>query len=450
MTFASTARQAPGPPGYPLIGNLLDFRRDVLGALLASRQAYGDIVRFRLGRTIVHLVAHPDHIQHVLLTQQHNYDKDTRSSAKIRSVTGDGLLTSNGAFWLRQRRLMQPIFSPLRVASFFGIMTEATAATLDRWTRIPTPTLDVASEMMRLTCTIVAKALFGADVTPDLDQIEQSATVLMEHAWHRLERFVDLPMFVPTPGNRRYHKALRQLDEIVQRIIARRRLFAQTDDLLTMLLRGKDDESGQSMSDVHVRNETITLLLSGHETTANSLTWTWYLLSQHPAIAQRARDEIAAVLGQRRPTLDDLPRLSYLTQVYRESLRLYPPIWIMERHARANDIIGGFRIPAGSSVVVSPFVTHRHPDFWDHPDQFDPGRFDPEPAARRAPLAYLPFGAGQRLCIGSHFAMMEALVILSMILQRFQLDLVPGHPVEPRPGITLRSRHGMRMTLRAR
>jgi cytochrome P450 len=445
------ARQAPGPPGWPLIGHLLDFRRDVLGGLLAGHRRYGDVVRYRLGRLIVHLVAHPDGIRQVLLTNQHNYDKDTPSSAKIRAVTGNGLLTSSGDFWLRQRRLMQPVFQPQRLAAFSGLMAAATTALLDRWRLLAErgQPVDVASEMRRLTCGIVCQALFGADVSGELGEIETAATAVMDHTYRRLERFVDVPNFLPTRANRRFRRAVRRLDRVVYRIIDERRRQPDrpTGDLLTALLRRRDEETAQSMTGPEIRNETMTLLLAGHETTANSLAWTWYLLSRYPEAARRVRAEVAAVLDGRTPTASDLERLAFTSRVYREALRLFPPIWVMERRTRADDEIAGFGIPAGSSVVVSPYVTHRHPEFWDNPEGFDPDRFLPERSAGQPSLAYLPFGAGQRLCIGSNFAMLEALTILAVVVPRYRLDLVPGHPVEPKPGITLRPRHGLLMTL---
>ena len=451
MSVSATRRKAPGPPGRPLIGNLLEFRRDVLGALMESRQRYGDVVRFRLGPKIVHLVAGPEQIEYVLLTRHENYNKNTRSSSKIRSVTGQGLLTSNGDFWLRQRRLTQPIFARERLEGFLEIMTSTTGEMLDRWgalSRQGKP-VDVASEMMRLTCTIIGKALFGTDVSSDLETIAESATVLMSHAWRRLERIVDPGVRLPTPANRRFHRALRRLNQVVYRIINERRTAERGDDLLSMLLARSDEHTGQRMSDAEVRNETITLLLAGHETTANALTWAWYLLSQHPEVALRAREETTAVLGGRPRAIEDLSRLEYTNRLLRESLRLYPPIWIMERQAIADDTIGGFHIPAGSSVVISPYVTHRHPGFWYDPERFDADRFLPEPSAGRAAHAYIPFGGGQRLCIGSSFATAEALVILAMVLQRYRLELVPGHPVSAKPGITLRTMHGLLMSLKS-
>src|SRR5262249_42287804 len=250
----------------------------------------GDIVRFRLGHMTVHLISHPDYIKHVLITHAQNYNKDTRSSARIRSITGPGLLTSNGDFWLQQRRLMQPAFQAQKVGPFTDLMTTATASMLKRWDRVADQgqSIDVASEMMRLTYTIVGKALFGADVSTDIDKVEQAAGLVMEHAWQRLERIVDLPDSIPTPGNRRFRQALRTIDATVYRIIAERpRPGKKAPDLLSILLHRRDEETGQGMSDEQLRNETITLLLAGHETTANALTWTWYLLSQHPGVARR-------------------------------------------------------------------------------------------------------------------------------------------------------------------
>jgi cytochrome P450 len=446
-------KKAPGPPGHFLVGNLFEFRRDVLQLLLESRQRYGDVVRFRLGPMIIHLVSHPDHIKHVLVTHQHNYNKATRSAAKIRSVTGEGLLTSNGEAWLRQRRLMQPAFQAQRLAAFTDVMAETTAAMLNCWRPSAErgASIDVASEMMQLTCTIVSKALFGADVVKDLGTLEQAATVVMEHTYDRLESLLDLPPFVPAPRNRRFRSALRQIHQLVDRIISeRKRTRQKVPDLLSLLLRERDEDTGQGMSEQQVRNEAITLLLAGHETTANALTWTWFLLSQHPSAADRIRAEAAEVLDDRAPAFSDLPRLGHTLRVFQEALRLYPPIWIMERRVLADDEIGGYHIPRGSTIVLSPYVTHRHPDFWDSPQEFHPDRFLPEPSAGRVPYAYFPFGGGQRLCIGDKLALMEAQVIIPMVLRMFDLEMVPGVLVLPKPGITLRTSQGLPMKLRVR
>lgn len=441
-TFRMHHTIAEGPYGHFILGNLIEFRRHVLRLLLDGRARFGDVVRFRLGPMVIHLVSHPEHIKQVLVTNQHHYDKSTRSSAKIQGVTGAGLLTSNGPAWLRQRRLVQPAFHPQRVAGFTGLMTAATAKMLDRWqmpARESRP-IDVASEMTRLTYTIVARSLFGVQTTGNLDAIELATATVMERTWQRLESLVDWPLWVPTPANRRFRMALGTIDVLVRQMIRERKSCERKPaDLLTSLLEQCGEENGQRLSEEQVRNETITLLLAGHETTANALTWTWYLLAKHPQIAQRVRAEVLRELDARAPTYPDLVRLELTTRVLQESMRLYPPIWIMERHVLEEDVIGGYTIPKGSSVVLCPYVTHRHPEFWDNAECFDPDRFLPERCAGRHHYAYFPFGGGQRLCVGNHFAMTEALVILAMVLSRYRLELQAGFEIRPKPGITLRT-----------
>ena len=395
---------APGPRGDRLVGNLRAFRRDVLGLMLESSREYGDVVRFHLGPFVVHLLNHPDHVEHVLQSHARNYDKATRSSAKIRAISGDSLLTSNGELWRRQRRLMQPSFHRQRIAGLAGQMIDFTAAMLQRWqAKIATgEPLEIASEMMRLTYTIVGKTLLGADVSEDSSAVERAMETILTHTFRRWGNLIDLPEFVPTPENLRFRRALQTVDEIVYRIIAEHRSGKGANtDLLGMLLDVRDEETGQGLSDTELRNETITFLLAGHETTANALAWTFYLLSQHPDIERQLRAEVSAVLGERAPTVENLPQLRYTTMVIQEAMRLYPPIWAIERRAIADDTIGGFHIPAGSSVVISPYTLHRNENFWPQAERFDPARF----ATR--PRAYIPFGSGPRFCIGNEFAMME-------------------------------------------
>jgi cytochrome P450 len=445
---AARKQTAPGPPGHWLLGHIPGFRHDVLGLMNESARRYGDVVRFRLGPQVVHLLNHPDHVAHVLQKHARNFDKQTRSARFIQSVTGDSLLTANGEFWQRQRRLLQPAFHHQNIAGFADQMTAATRDMAERWREIADTgeSLDVASEMMRLTYTIVGRTLFSAEVGADAETMERAMQVILPHTFGRLGRIFNWPDWVPTPENRRFGRALRDVDGVVYRIIEQHRQRQGTGqpdrDLLAMLLRVRDPETGAGMSDRQLRNETITFLLAGHETTANALTWTFYLLSQHPGVAARLRDEVTSVLGGRAPTLADLPRLSLTKRVIRESMRLYPPIWIIERRVIADDEVGGFHLPAGSAVVIAPYALHRHAQFWEAPETFDPERF-----AGGTPEAYIPFGAGPRFCIGSEFAMLEAQLITAMVVQSFALRLVPGHPVEPLPGITLRVRHGLKMTL---
>lgn len=426
-------RIAPGPPGLPILGNLSAFRRDVLGLMTESRVRYGDVVRFRLGPLVIHLVSHPDEIRQVFQERAANYDKETRSSSKIRAMTGLGLLTANGETWRRQRRLVQAGFLPATVEGFIPQMTAATESMLERWSRYAGRPLDVASEMMRLTYTIVGRTLFSADVTEDADEVEQAMEVLLAHTYRRLERVIDPPLSFPTPGNLRFKAALATVDRVVNRIISERRKSGiGRSDLLDTLLRERDESTGERMDDRELRNEVITLLLAGHETTANALAWTLYLLARHPETQERVHEETLA--GEPGP---------FISRVFRESMRLFPPIWAMERRAIAEDELGGFRIPAGSTVVVSPWVTHRHPDFWEEPERFDPGRF----ASGRPQPAYIPFGTGPRFCVGSHFAMTEAQVILARVVREWRLRLAPGPAVVPQPGITLRARDGVPVLL---
>ena len=444
----ATHRFAPGPPGHWLLGNLMEFRRDVLGLLAGSARTFGDVVHFRIGPQHIHLLNHPDHIAHVLLGNHRNFDKNTRSAAAIRQGTGESLLTSNGAVWKRQRRQAQPFFHRRNICGFVEDMTTATSAMLKRW-RVRAASgqaLDVASEMMRLTYGIVGQTIFSADVGPDADAVERAMPIVLAHTFGRLERLINLPDWVPTPRNRRYQKAVADIDAVVFRIIEEHRQAEQANgpgrDMLSMLLRIQDETTGEALTDEQLRNATLTLLLAGHETTANALTWVFYLVSQHPAVESQLRDEVRAVLGDRPPTLDDLALLPYTKMVIQETLRLYPPIWIIERRVIADDAVGAYYLPAGSAVIIAPYVLHRHPDFWDRPEVFDPGRF-----ANPVRDAYMPFGAGERYCIGSEFAMMEAQLITAMVAQSFRLELVPGQRVEPWPNITLRTRHGLLMNL---
>lgn len=443
---------APGPRGHWLLGSLQEFRHDVLGLMMESVRAHGDVVRFRLGPQVIHLLNHPDHVQHVLQRNHQNFDKNTRSASFIKAVTGDSLLTANGEFWQRQRRLLQPAFHRQNIAAFTTQMTESTGAMLESWRcrSGDAGPIDLAPEMMRLTYTIVGRTLFNTEVGSDADAINGAMQTILPHTFERLGRVFNWPDWVPTPANLRFSHALRVIDTTVFRIIAEHRRSMTGDgptqgDLLTMMLRMRDEETGEGLSDRQLRNETITFLLAGHETTANALTWIFHLISQHPEVERLLMEEVCTVLGGRVPTFEDLPRLTYTKMVVMESMRLYPPIWIIERRVIRDDEVGGFHLPAGSAVVIAPYALHRHPVFWKDPEKFDPTRFEHLPSE-----AYIPFGAGPRFCIGREFAMLEAQVITAMVVQAFHLQHVPGHRVEPWPGITLRTRHGLLMTIRER
>lgn len=453
----------PGPRGNFLFGSLIDIRRDPL-EFLTGLTHYGDIVKFRFFMWDGFLLNHPDHIKHVLVTNNRNYNKQALAYQMLKPLVGEGLLTSDGDLWLSQRRLVQPAFHRQRINTFAEIMTTSTAEMLSRWQSIPAgQAIDISEEMMRLTLSIVGKSLFSQDIGAEADVVGRSFSFANEYIATRTRSFFAPPLNWPTPGNRRFHAARNELQAVVRAILAERRQAHRREayrreahpsggtgshaDLLDMLLHAVDEGTGQGMTDQRLQDEVMTLLLAGHETTANALTWTWYLLSQNPPAEQRLHAELDQVLGERLPTLDDLPRLPYTRMVIQESMRLYPPAWIISRKCIAGDILGGYPIPPGGIVELSPYLMHRHPGFWPDPERFDPQRFTPQAVEQRPAFAYFPFGGGPRLCIGRDFAMLEAQLVLATVARRFRLRLQPGHPVELEPLITLRPRHGMKMLL---
>ncbi len=435
---------APGPRG-PL--SALRMIRKPLEAIGADWRRYGDVVRYRLGTMQVFLVVHPDGVNQVLQENHRNYVKSVDYRI-LKRVLGEGLLTSEGPLWLRQRRLMAPMFHRQRIAEFGATMVDSTLKMLDHWSSLASQgsTFDVCNEMMHLTLEIVARVLFKVELAGEMaHEIGRDVTVANE----RLGQFDlgTLLPWLPTPRNREFRRATRSLDAIVAGIIAdHRRSGRDRGDLLSLLLAARDQETGEAMSDQQVRDEALTLILAGHETTANALAWTWYLLSQNPDVERNLHAELAGVLGGRAPAVADLPNLRYTSMVIDESMRLYPPAWSVGRSPVADDEILGFNIPKGSSVMLSQWLTHRHPDFWENPEQFDPDRFSPERSANRPRYAYFPFGGGPRQCIGNVFALTEANLILAAVAQKYRLRMAPGHRVELQPLVTLRPRYGLKMT----
>jgi cytochrome P450 len=441
------AKPVPGPRGLPLLGNVLDVWRDPLDLFVRTHRSYGDVARLRFGPFSYYLLNDPAHVHHVLVGNHKNYTK-SRNYRGLKLVVGQGLVTSEGDFWRRQRKLAQPAFHRQRLGAFVGMMARDTEAMLTRWDEAGRTEIDVHEEMLHLTFRIVGRTLFGTDVEGDAQAIGEALSRAIKWANEYVEDIVHAPPWVPTPDNVRFARAKKTLDNLVFRIIHERRESGDDPgDLLSMLMNARDEESHAAMTDAQLRDEVMTLVLAGHETTANALSWTFYLLSRHPDVARRLKVEVESILGGRAPELDDLARLVYTKQVIEEALRLYPPAWIMERQAIDTDAIGGFEIPKGAIVGISPWSIHRSTKLWDNPEGFDPERFRPEAAAARPKLAYLPFGAGPRFCIGNAFALMEAQIIVALVMQRHVLELVPGHPVVPDPLVTLRPRHGIRMTL---
>jgi len=440
----------PGPRGRPPLEDLRALQQGPHAFLLRATSEYGDFIRYPVGPIAVYVVNHPDYVKHVLQDNSRNYTKDTFQYKLLSSVTGQGLLTSDGEFWLRQRRLAQPAFHRQRIAGFGPVMSDAIQCMLSQWgdTAGRGAPVDIAAEMMHLALQIVCRTLFDLDVGDQASSLARATLVVLDHIVQRARTFGVLPEFLPTPANRRFRAALRTLDQAVATTIQQHHRGEQAaDDLLATLMAAQDEETGERMTDRQLRDEIITMIIAGHETVASALAWTWYLLSQNPSAERALHEELATELGGRVPTVDDLPNLQYTRQVFEEALRLYPPAWIITRKAAGHDDVGGFHVPPGALVVASPYATHRHPNFWPSPDAFEPQRFAPECAAQRPRFAYYPFGGGPHLCIGNVFAMMEAQLAIASIAQVYRLHLAPGHPVEVEPSVTLRPRFGLRMTI---
>jgi len=392
------------------------------------------------------LVFHPDGVRHVVQENHKNYRKGGISNQVLRLTLGNGLLTNNGDSWLTQRRLIQPIFHRKQIAAFGQLMTENALAWTEEERLDTDQPLDLFQQMSGLTLTIVCKALFGADMLAYKKRVFQAQGTINHLDAQAF--YVPGLLSLPTPQRYRLYKARNELYAIVDELIAKRRRQASTEnDLLTMLLQARNEETDEGMNDQQVRDEVLTLMVAGHETTANALSWTLMLLSQHPHIEARLREEYQQVLSGRTVQMEDLPRLPLTRMVLEESMRIYPPAWAFARQAIDEDEIGGSTIPKGAYVLMFPALTHRHPDFWERPEVFDPERFDPERAAGRHRFAYFPFGGGPRVCIGNQFALTEAQLILATILPRYQFRLLPGAKVIPEPLITLRPRGGLLMTI---
>jgi cytochrome P450 len=441
----------PGPPGHFLLGHLPEIRRGPLQFLERLARECGDIAKFRFLNNEGYLLNHPDYIRHVLVENNRNYNKQSFDYQILKPIVGNGLLTSDGDFWLRQRRLIQPSFHKQRIRNFGDIMVESTLEMLERWDSREQKELDISFEMMRLTLTIVGRALFSKDIGQEADLVGDAFSYVNEYITDRTRTPLPLPLSWPTPANRRFQKAKRDLDAVVLQMIAERRSSKdqaeRSVDLLEMLLQARDEHSGEGMTDSQLQDEVMTLMLAGHETTANALTWTWYLLSQNPSAEERLHAELDEVLTRRPPSPDDISSLPYTSMVVQEAMRLYPPAWIIGRKVVSDDEIGGYRIPAGSAVEMSAYLMHRHPSFWKDPERFEPERFTPEASEKRPTFAYFPFGGGPRLCIGRDFALLEARLILAAVASKYRLVLLPGHPIELDPLLTLRPKHGMAMRL---
>ena len=427
--------------------HLAEERHVLLHQLLRT---YGDFIRWR-GFQDVYVVNHPDFIRPVLTQDYRHFSKRTIDYRVLAQVMGNGLVTNDGPGWVRQRALMQPMFGNRRINAFDGTINALTSSVMDEWeTRVGGGTVRIDCEMSRLTFGIVGATLFGSDIERHAGEV---AEILEVANLNPLEprALMTLYSWVPTPHNLKWRRAVRRLDRIVYGMIEeRRRRGAGGEDILDYLIRALDDENGEGMDQRQMRDEVVTLMLAGHETSANALAWTLYLLGKHPDVETRLAENLAATLGGAAATADDLPRIPYLKQVVQESMRLYPPVWAYARKSEQQEEFNGYLLPANAYVAVVPYALHRHPEFWTDPERFDPDRFEPSRGDARHPYSYLPFAAGPRTCIGAGMAMLETQLVLAQILQRFKVHLVPDHPIDTTAKVTLKPRHGIVATLSRR
>lgn len=459
-------RTTPGKRTPPAIGSLPlgvlpEFQRDPLGLYIRTMHQYRDIVRMRFAHRWSYVVFQPAYVKHILVDNNRNYKRNAFSNDLLKLITGENLVTSDGEFWRKQRRLMQPAFHRKRIEGFSSLVTNAAGDMLAHWAQLPAGhRLNIDQEMMKLTLRVVGQALFSADLTGAARDLGSSITAGSEYFAYRLKNLFAPPLWVPTRRNRAYKQASAAAATIVPRMIAaRRQEIAQHGtaeqsgrayDLMDLLLEARYEDTGEGIDDAQLTTEIQTMIGAGHETTSNTLTWTLYLLGEHPDIEAKLHEEVDRVLAGRTPTLADLPQLTYTEQVLQESMRLYPAAWGIARQTIGPDQLGDYAIPAEAGITIPIYAIHRHPDFWQAPDRFDPERFRPEASEERHRFAYFPFGGGPRQCIGNTFALMEAHLILAMIAQRYRLRLVPGSPVIPEPLVTLRVRDGLPMTLEGR
>jgi len=448
---AADAPAAAFPPGPAVsrLGSLTySFTRDPLNFLTNVARTYGDLASYRMGGEQLYVVNDPQWIKDILVTHNRNFTK-SRGLERTKKLLGNGLLTSEKAFHLRQRRLMQPAFHRERIAAYGRTMVDYADRMRRSWS--DGAALDVSTEMMRLTLSIAGKTLFDVDVESQAAEIGRALTDVMHSFWMTMLPFAEAMEKLPVGPMARARRARQRLDAIIYGLIAERRAN-RTDrgDLLSMLLLAQDEDDGSVMTDAQVRDEAMTIFLAGHETTANALTWTWYLLSQSPEAEAALHAEIDRVLGGRLPGVADLPALSFVEKVVAEAMRLYPPAWIIGRRAIEPYEIGGYVAPARSIFLMSQWVMHRDARFFPEPDRFHPDRWTPAFKAALPKFAYFPFGGGPRQCIGESFAWMELVLVVATVAQRWRLRLVPGHPVVPQPLVTLRTKGGMKMTVGSR
>jgi cytochrome P450 len=443
------ASRPPGPKGTPIMGVMRDFNRDQLAFIERCRDEHGDIVWMRFLYVPALFLYHPDDVEDVLVTNARNFIKSMSLRSNIfQRLVGNGLLTSQGEEWKRQRRLSQPAFHRERVASYGQVMVDYSNRLTAKWNE--GESRDIHRDMMRLTLEIVVQCLFSADVSTDVDEVGATLKELVKPFASQATLGWILNNRLPTPAHLRFHALARKIDKVVYRIISERRASGEDKgDLLSMLLAARD-EDGSQMSDRQLRDEVMTLFLAGHETTALTLAWSWYLLGMHSEAEEKFHAELEEVLGDRSPTFADLPRLKFTEQIAKECMRLYPPAYGLGREAINDCEIGGYRVPAGTQVFMFQWATQRDSRFYEEPQAFRPERWTEDFIEQLPKYAYFPFGGGPRVCIGASFAMMEVILCLAAIGQKFRLELDPDHPVSIYPAMSLRPKDGIKVVVKRR
>ncbi len=430
---------APGPKGLPIIGNMRAMQKQgMLDFYMGLWREYGDVVRVEMGPMTIHQFVRPEHVQYILVKRSDNFIKGL-SHDKLRLPLGYGILTAEGELWRQQRKLMAPTYTRRGVEEFAGVMTGETDRMLQRWSAFNDgDVLQINREMMRLAMSVISVSMFDIDIGDDFAEAGEALTFILEFANKRTISLIDPPMFIPTRMNRQLKRSLEVIDGFLYNIIAERRSQPPGEDLLSILMDMRDEDTGEKMSDKQLRDEVLITFFAGHETTAQLLTWTWYLLAKHPEVEARFHQELAEVLAGRSPQAEDAARLEYTRMIMDETLRLYSPVAVTARDAVEDDRVAGYVIPAGSMVTLSPFLTHRHPEFWEKPDQFFPEHFTEQRVRSRPRYAYYPFGAGPRICLGMHFALLEGALVLGELGQRYRFELLPGQDIQPHWSGTLR------------
>lgn len=441
-------RVPPGPPRSATFKLLYQLKTDRLTLMSTAARTYGDAVKVVIGPKTLYIFNHPDTAKHVLADNAANYDKGIGYQEAKRAL-GDGLLTSSGELWRKQRRTIQPVFQNKRISGLAGMVAEEAERLVGRLrARAGGPPVDVLTELTGFTLGVLGRTLLDADLG-GFDSIGHSFEAVQDQAMFETETMGLVPRWLPLPKQRAFRRARADLQRIVDRLVADRLADPRPDgdDVLTRLIHSTAQEADPKVAATRMRDELTTLLLAGHETTASTIGWTLHLVDQHPEVAERLHAEAVEVLGDRSPTMADLTRLRYHTMVLNESMRLFPPVWILTRRALGDDVVGGYGVPAGADVMVCPYTLHRHPSFWDAPEKFDPDRFDPQRPTDRPRYAYLPFGAGPRFCVGSHLGLMEATFVLALLSRELRLTTVPGYEVVAEPMLSLRVRGQLPMTV---